>query len=176
MNIRGRKISIVTASLVVIALMLGFTLAAVLTTHTVTNTVTITNGDFGIFSDAACTQPLTSLTWGSMGNGQWQTQTFYLLNNGDGNPIYVWWNTPDISMGLTVQMSNPVASPFPSPDPLPSPSQSPMPMNGFWYPSSMYKIALYPGQPVQVQAWLTSNGVSVGSYSWTLAFTGEDSP
>ena len=175
MNIRGRKISVVTISLVALAMVLSFALAAVVSTHSVSNTVTITQGDFGVFSDAACTQPLTSLSWGQLGNGQWQTQTFYLLNNG-ANPIYVWWNTPDISSGLYIQMSNPVASPFPSPDPLPSPSSSPSPMNGFWYPSSMYKIALQPNQPVQVQAWLNSNGVSVGSYSWSLAFTGEDSP
>jgi hypothetical protein len=171
-----KKTSIIIVTLVVVSIMLSVVLAAVLSYRTVNNTVTIVSGgaDFGVFSDASCTQPLTSLDWGQLIDGQWQTQTFYLLNNGTGNTIYVWWEAPDSTMGLNVELSNPVSTPFPSPDPLPSPSTSPYPMNGFWYPTSMYKIALYSGQPVQVQAWLTSYGLS-GTYSWTLAFTGEDS-
>ena len=173
----AKKTTMIILALIAISMILSFDLAAVLSYRTVNNTVTIVTGgaDFGVFSDQSLTQPLTSLDWGQLANGQWQTQTFYLLNNGTGNTIYVWWDAPDSNMGLNVELSYPVSSPFPSPDPLPSPSSSPNPMNGFWSPSSMYKIALYPGQPVQVQAWLTSNGVSAGSYSWTLAFTGEDS-
>jgi hypothetical protein len=169
----------VTITLAALTLLFGVAFAAVLTSHSVSNTITITEtgqGNFDIFSDSSLTQQFTSLSWDSMGNGQWQEKTLYLLNNG-GSTIYVSWATPDIATGFNVLVSNPISQPFPTETPVssPFPSATPSPSSGLWYPSSMYKLALQPNQPVQVQVWLTTLSVTSGSYSWTLTFTGEDS-
>jgi hypothetical protein len=173
------KLKILSITSLLLALTFGIAFAAVITSHSVTNTITInqsSQGNFDVYTDASCTQQLSTLSWDSMENGQWQERTIYLQNTGSST-IYVWWDAPDLATGFSVLVSNPVTQPFPTSSTFnsPFPTYTPSPSSGLWYPSSMYKVALQPGEPVEIEVWLTSNGVSSGSYSWTLTFTGEDS-
>ncbi len=58
--------------------------AGVLTTQeTLSTTGTITAINLGVFSDAACTTPITSINWGATSPGQQTTRTIYLKNTGN---------------------------------------------------------------------------------------------
>lgn len=47
--------------------------------------VTTTNPNIGLYSDAACTQPLTTLQWGTINAGSSTQQTIYIKNTGTGS-------------------------------------------------------------------------------------------
>ncbi len=58
--------------------------AGVLTTQqTLSTTGTITAINLGVYSDAACTVPITSINWGATSPGGQTTKTIYLKNTGN---------------------------------------------------------------------------------------------
>lgn len=62
------------------------TLAAITVNHDLTSTGTIaTTPNIGVYSDAACTNAITSITWGSIAAGATTTQTVYVKNTGTGS-------------------------------------------------------------------------------------------
>ena len=79
-----RKLSIITAllALVVIGLALSLTAFSVITTSTsLASAGTVsTSANLGVYSDSACTQPLSSITWGTLTPGGTSTQTIYVKN------------------------------------------------------------------------------------------------
>lgn len=63
----------------------GSTYAALSTSQTVASTGTVNvSANLGVFSDAACTTPLTSFSWGSLTPGATSSQTIYVKNTGTG--------------------------------------------------------------------------------------------
>ena len=71
---------ILTAVIVALA---GLTLAAVTVNQTLTSSGTITTGpNIGVFSDSACTNAVTSISWGSVEAGGSVSQTVYIENTG----------------------------------------------------------------------------------------------
>jgi hypothetical protein len=80
------KAKITIAALIVCALTLGAsTLAAITVNQGLSSSGAITTSpNIGVFSDAACTQNMTTVTWGSVAAGTNVTQTIYVKNTGTG--------------------------------------------------------------------------------------------
>jgi hypothetical protein len=73
-----------TVTLILSGIILAATAAGLLTTtQTVPSTGTITAINLGVYSDQACTVPLSSLNWGSLSPGASTTQTIYIKNTGN---------------------------------------------------------------------------------------------
>ena len=71
---------ILTISAVAVA---GLTFAAITINQNVGSSGTVTAGpNVGIFSDAACTQPVTTINWGSVEAGDTATKTIYIEDTG----------------------------------------------------------------------------------------------
>ena len=68
-------------ALAVVATLVG-ALATLTVTQTFSNTGTVNAIGVGVYSDAACTNVLSSVSWGTMNPGDTPTQTIYVLNNG----------------------------------------------------------------------------------------------
>jgi hypothetical protein len=65
-------------------LLLVVTTAGLLTTtQTLSSTGTITSVNLGVYSNSACTIPLTTINWGSVTPGSQATQTIYIKNTGN---------------------------------------------------------------------------------------------
>jgi len=83
-----RKLSIATAvvALVIIGIALALTTFAVITTsQTVSSTGAVsTSANLGLYSDSACTIPLSSINWGTLTAGGTSIQTIYVKNIGSG--------------------------------------------------------------------------------------------
>jgi len=82
-----RKITrILPLTLALIALAITVTTyAAITTTKDVSSTGTITtSANLGIYSDSACTNALSTISWGSVTAGTNATQTIYVKNTGTG--------------------------------------------------------------------------------------------
>jgi hypothetical protein len=86
------KESIITgAMLILITYTLGLSLVsqafpATQTTQTLSSSGSIqiqTTADIGVYSDAGCTTPLTSLSWGTLQPGGSQTHDCYIKNEGN---------------------------------------------------------------------------------------------
>ena len=84
--IETKKIGIAISLLVTIGLTLAATTYAALSTSqslSSSGSVTVTStASLGIYSDSACTTPLTSISWGSLTPGGTTTQTIYIKNTG----------------------------------------------------------------------------------------------
>ena len=85
------KEAIITGAMfILITYTLGLSLVsqafpATQTTQTLSSTGSIqiqTSADIGVYSDPACTVPLTSLSWGTLQPGGSQTQDCYIKNEG----------------------------------------------------------------------------------------------
>jgi hypothetical protein len=68
-------------ALAVMATLVG-ALATLTVTQTFSNTGTINAIGVGVYSNAACTTVLSSVSWGTVNPGATPTQTIYVLNNG----------------------------------------------------------------------------------------------
>jgi hypothetical protein len=83
-----RKLSIITAiiALVMIGLALSVTtFSAISTSTSLASAGTVfTSANLGVYSDSACTQPLSSISWGTLTAGGTSTQTIYIKNTGSG--------------------------------------------------------------------------------------------
>ena len=94
-----RKISITTAmiALVIIGIALTFTtFAALNASSTLSSSGSITtSANLGVYSDSGCTQPLSTINWGSPSPGGTVNQTIYVKNTSSG-----------LSLNLTIATSS----------------------------------------------------------------------
>jgi hypothetical protein len=76
-----------------IVVLLSFTTAGLLTiTQTISSSGTITALNVGVYSDSACTQSLTSISWGQIAPGDSVPKTIYIKNTGNA-PITLSMST-----------------------------------------------------------------------------------
>jgi hypothetical protein len=61
---------------------------------------TILTVNVGVYSDSACTQPLTSISWGTISPGSTITRTIYVKNTG----------TAQITLSMTTNSWNPTSA------------------------------------------------------------------
>ena len=79
------KILVIALTIVAVSLV-GSTLAAITVNQNLNSTGTIaTTPNIGIYSDAACTNALTTINWGPRAAGSTTTQTVYIKNTGSGS-------------------------------------------------------------------------------------------
>jgi len=80
-----RKISTgAIIAIAVVGLALTLTTAGLLSvTQLVSSSGTITTVNVGVYSDSACTLPLTSIDWGTISPGTTVTRTIYVKNTGN---------------------------------------------------------------------------------------------
>jgi len=121
-----RKLSITTAvvALVIIGTALALTTyAAITTSSTLTSTGTVsTSANLSVYSDSACTTPLSTINWGTLTAGGNTTQTIYIKNTSSGvsltlnmtangwsptsadGPVAITWNqeSTDLQPGQSV--------------------------------------------------------------------------
>jgi hypothetical protein len=82
MAIKTLSIGLITA-IAITGLFLTIISAGVLTTSTsLSSSGTISSVNVGVYSDSGCTQPLTSISWGSLAPGETTTRIIYLKNTG----------------------------------------------------------------------------------------------
>jgi hypothetical protein len=84
------RLILVIAAIVVL---LSLTTAGLLTvTQTISSSGTITALNVGVYSDSACTQSLTSISWGQIAAGGSASKTIYIKNTGNA-PITLSMST-----------------------------------------------------------------------------------
>jgi hypothetical protein len=93
---RGAILAIVVVGLVLTLTTVGL----VSVNQTVPSTGTITTVNVGVYSDSACTLPLTSIDWGTISPGTTVTRTIYVKNTG---------NT-QITLSMTTNSWNPTSA------------------------------------------------------------------
>jgi len=85
---RKLKLSISTSviGLVIVALALSLTTYAAISTsqNVSSNGQVSTSANLGVYSNSACTTPLSSISWGNLTAGGTSTQTIYVKNTGSG--------------------------------------------------------------------------------------------
>jgi hypothetical protein len=88
--------------LIVVAFALAAsTLAAINVSQNMSSSGAIlTSPNIGVYSDSACTTPVTTLSWGSVAAGSNATQTVYVKNTGTGS----------ITLSMTVSNWSPAAA------------------------------------------------------------------
>ena len=111
-----RKLSggVFLATLAVALLLSLSTLGLLTVNQTIISTGTVTTVNVGVFSDSSCTQPLTSLSWGSISSGASVSRTIYVKNTGNA-PITISmstnsWVPASVSTYLTVTWNKEGAS------------------------------------------------------------------
>ncbi|MGD0977610.1 MAG: hypothetical protein ABR962_00545 [Candidatus Bathyarchaeia archaeon] len=72
----------IVAVVAVISLMVS-ALGALVATHTISNSGTLTAVGVGVYSDNGCTTVLSSIGWGSLNPGDVKTFTMYVRNEGN---------------------------------------------------------------------------------------------
>lgn len=105
----SKMAKIMVIALTITALTLAATtFAAITVNQNVGSTGTITTTpNIGVYSDSACTQNLTSITWGSIAAGSSTTRTVYVKNTGTGtltlsDPTISNWNPTGASPYITI--------------------------------------------------------------------------
>jgi hypothetical protein len=80
-----RKISTgAIIAIVILGLVLTVTTAGLLSvSQSVSSSGTVTTVNVGVYSDSACTLPLTSINWGTISPGTTVTRTIYVKNTGN---------------------------------------------------------------------------------------------
>ena len=80
-----QKVLVGTITAVVVVLMMTSVLAFLTANRSVPNSGEIKAVNVSVYQDSACTQPLTSWTWGTMESGSSAMKTMYVKN--DGNAV-----------------------------------------------------------------------------------------
>jgi hypothetical protein len=104
-------------AIVAIVMLLSISTLGLLTiSQTISSSGTITAANVGVFSDSQCTQPLSSISWGTISPGSSVSITIYLKNTGNvpltlnmtasnwnptiaGNSITITWNRESTVLG-----------------------------------------------------------------------------
>ena len=105
-NAKNSKIIVIALTIIALSLV-GTTLAAITVNQNLTSTGSIaTTANIGVYSDAACTNPLTNINWGSRSAGNTATQTVYVKNTGTSSLTLTLattnWNPTVASNYITV--------------------------------------------------------------------------
>ena len=105
-------------AIAMVGLILTVTTAGLLSvSQSVSSSGTVTTVNVGVYSDSACTIPLTSINWGSISPGSSVTSTVYVKNTGNSQitlsmtknswtptsadgPISVTWNRESTTLGV----------------------------------------------------------------------------
>jgi hypothetical protein len=77
-----QKMVVGTALAMVVVLMMASALALLSSNRTLTTSGTIRTVNVGVYSDAACTQNVSSIDWGTVDPGTSTVKTFYVRNEG----------------------------------------------------------------------------------------------
>jgi hypothetical protein len=114
-----QKISVgAIIAIAMVGLILTVTTAGLLSvSQSVSSSGTVTAVNVGVYTDAACTQTLTSIDWGAIAPGDSVTRTIYVKNTGSSQitlgmtktnwsptgangPITVTWNRESTTLGV----------------------------------------------------------------------------
>jgi hypothetical protein len=105
-------------AIVMVGLILTVTTTGLLSiSQSIQSSGTVTAINLGVYSDSGCTQPLTSIDWGSISPGNSITATVYVKNTGNSQitlsmtkngwnptsangPITVTWNKESTTLGV----------------------------------------------------------------------------
>jgi hypothetical protein len=105
----NKKIMFALIALLSVSVFLAYsTFAALSTSQTVSSTGTINvSASLGVYSDSACTVPLSSFNWGSLSPGTTTDQTIYVKNTGSGvsltlNMAASNWSPTDANSYMTL--------------------------------------------------------------------------
>jgi hypothetical protein len=89
-----------------IIVMMTSALALLQPSTTITNTGTIEALNVGVYQDSACTQPLSSINWGTLKPGTAANRTIYVKNTGNAavslNMTVTTWNPSIASSYITL--------------------------------------------------------------------------
>jgi hypothetical protein len=98
--------SIAVIALIITALALAVTTAAILSNQTVPLNGTINAVNLGVYSDSGCTQAATALNVGALNPGATTNQTVYIKNTGNVPETLTMtaanWNPTNASSSLTL--------------------------------------------------------------------------
>jgi hypothetical protein len=85
-HLRWKLIALGTTTSLTLTLLLFVSLlasGAIVTTTSVSSSGVISTANLGIYSDSACTQKLTSISWGNLSPGNSVSKTVYVKNTGN---------------------------------------------------------------------------------------------
>ena len=107
---RNSKITVILLTIAAFALMAS-TYASITVNSSVNSIGTISTGpNIAVYSDSACTNPVTTLTWGSLSPGGSTTQTVYIKNTGTVSESLSMatsnWSPTNASNYITVTWNN----------------------------------------------------------------------
>jgi hypothetical protein len=101
--IAGATLTLVTYALALS--LVGQVLSAVQTSKTVSNTGTVKAVGVGVYWNFGCTNPVTSIDWGTLEPGQTENQTIYIKNTSNVQVTLSMtkqnWNPTDASTYIT---------------------------------------------------------------------------
>ena len=98
----------VVALVVVAVFLTATTLAALSTNKNLTSYGSITvTAQLGVYSDSACTIPLSTVNWGSLSPGGSTTKTLYIKNTGAGASLTLGmstssWSPSGVDQSITI--------------------------------------------------------------------------
>ena len=97
------RLSLTSATLILGILISSVALASIIATRTLSGNITVTGTmDFQIYSDSACTTPISTLDF-TIPKGTSVTKTFYLKNIGD-TTLHITWNGGTTEAHTTVAL------------------------------------------------------------------------
>jgi hypothetical protein len=82
-SLKGVSTHVFLAIIVVVMLLSLSTLGLLTISQTISSSGTISTANVGVFSDSQCTQPLSTISWGSVAPGSSVSRTIYVKNTGD---------------------------------------------------------------------------------------------
>lgn len=101
-----QKVFIGTISAVAVVLLMTSVLAILTTNRSIPNSGEIKAVNVSVYQDSACTQPLSSWTWGLMDPGSSAVKTMYVKNQGNApmtlNLMTTTWAPSNASTYITV--------------------------------------------------------------------------
>ncbi len=104
---KASKLVVIVLTIAAFALA-ALTLAAINVSQNVSSSGTITTSpNIGVYSDSACTVPMTTIDWGSVSPGGTVTRTVYVKNTGSGVSLTLSmaasnWNPTNANGPLTI--------------------------------------------------------------------------
>jgi len=78
-----QKATIGTVAVIAVISLMVSALGALVATHTISNSGTVTTVGVGVYSDNSCTAALSTISWGTLNPGDVQTYTMYVRNEGN---------------------------------------------------------------------------------------------
>jgi hypothetical protein len=95
-----RKATIGAVLVIAVMGLMVSALGALVATHTISSSGSITAVGVGVYSNSGCTTALTAISWGTLNPGSVTTYTMYVMNTG---------NVP-VTLNMTVSSWNPASA------------------------------------------------------------------